>query len=186
MKRDNDTQPHNVLSSETLNDRDHLIKKLDTKGEKTIFRDVRKMIPRLPKFESTLKEKNSKNSLKIPNSDRANSVSARSDASSQRGIIEKFEFDIDENKNIISSPRRNTEKTKKKKVKYNSVERDGKTYNIATSPSTKKVRDQIDKKNYLKKLSTIVRIVDPVEMKKLNYTKEYFSVIKNVSFPCLF
>ena len=37
-----------------------------------------------------------------------------------------------------------------------------------------------DKKNYLKKLSTIVRIEDHLEMKKLNYTKEYFSVIKNV------
>jgi hypothetical protein len=182
MKRDNDTQPQNVLSSETLNNRDHFIRKPDTKAEKTIFRDVRKMIPRLPKVESigTLKEKNSKNSPKIPNSDRANSASARSDASSQRGIIEKFEFVIDENKNIISSPRRNTEKTKIKKVKYNSVERDGKTYNIAVSPSTIKIRNQIDKKNYLKKLSTIVRIEDHLEMKKLNYTKEYFSVIKNV------
>ncbi|MFM7856457.1 MAG: hypothetical protein ACKO96_32180, partial [Flammeovirgaceae bacterium] len=97
--------------------------------------------------------------------------------SQKSGIIEKLEFYIDENINIISSPRVNTEKTSTKKIKYSSVERQGKTYNINNYPSNKINQNEIDKKNYLKKLSTIVRLEDPLGIRKLNYTKEYFSVI---------
>lgn len=180
MKRDNENQPQNGMGSMTLNNKTASIRNAEINVEKGVLKDARKMIPKLPKIESINTSKGKNNSSKNHNSDRANSVSVRSDSSQKSGIIEKLEFYIDENKNIISSPRLNTEKTSIKKVKYSSVERQGKTYNINNYPSIRINPNEIEKKNYLKKLSTIVRFEDPLEIRRLNYTKEYFSVIKNV------